>query len=115
MGFGAAILGQSWKKPVAGRAWQPFDPPPQFGIPDWPTREAPITRTTVPVTIGGNSRLRTLGGTKDMNISKKAQMRDVPVGSLETRSVKKDKDRTNKVSIGVRTRESRNRTIFPYC
>ena len=41
---------------------------------------------TVPVTIGGNIRWRTFGGTKDMKISRKAQMIDVPVGSLEAYS-----------------------------
>lgn len=79
LGFGAAMLGQSWKNPVAGRLRQSLAPPPQSGIPDAPMREAPIIRMTVPVTIGGNIRWRTLEGTKDMNISKKAQMRDVPV------------------------------------
>lgn len=72
------MLGQSWKNPLAGRLKQSFEPPPQFGIPDEPTREAPIIRITVPVTIGGNIRWRSLGGTKDMNISRNAQTREVP-------------------------------------
>jgi hypothetical protein len=83
------MSGQSWKNPVAGRLRQALDPPPQFGIPESPTRAAPISRMTVPVTIGGNIRWRTLGGTKDMKISRKAQTRDVPVGSSDTHSATK--------------------------
>ena len=66
-----------------------MDPPPQFGIPDSPTREAPIMRMTVPVTIGGNTRWRTFGGTKDMKISRKAQTMDVPVRLSEAYSTPK--------------------------
>jgi hypothetical protein len=44
---------------------------------------------TVPVTIGGNIRWRTLGDTKDMKISRKAQMRDVPVRLSDAYSVTK--------------------------
>lgn len=32
----------------AGEVWQPLEPPPQFGIPDEPIRDAPIIRMTVP-------------------------------------------------------------------
>ena len=56
LGFGAVISGQSRKNPVSGRLRQSLDPPPQLGIPEAPTREAPIIRMTVPVTIGGNIR-----------------------------------------------------------
>lgn len=51
-GRGAAILGQSWKKPDAGRPEQSFEPPPQFGIPDEPMRDAPIITITVPDVTG---------------------------------------------------------------
>jgi len=47
-GRGAEVVGQSWKIPLVGKSWQPFEPPPQFGMPDEPTREAPIMRMTVP-------------------------------------------------------------------
>lgn len=72
------MSGQSWKKPDAGRLMQSLDPPPQFGIPEDPMREAPIIRMTVPVTMGGKIRCRVRGETKDMNISRKEQMSDVP-------------------------------------
>jgi hypothetical protein len=55
-----------------------LEPPPQFGIPDAPTRDAPIMRITVPVTIGGKMRLRILVGMRDIAISKKEQISEVP-------------------------------------
>ena len=45
---GAPTFGHRDKGPDVGLAWQPFDPPPQFNMPDEPMREAPIIRTTVP-------------------------------------------------------------------
>jgi hypothetical protein len=47
--WGAPTLGHRDKGPDVGLAWQPFDPPPQSNMPDEPTREAPIIRTTVPI------------------------------------------------------------------
>ena len=35
--------------PDVGRPAQSFEPPPQFGIPDDPMRDAPIRRMTVPI------------------------------------------------------------------
>lgn len=77
-GRGALLLGQSWNSPVVGRPWQ-LEPPPQSGMPDEPTSDAPIMRITVPVTIGGKMRCSLRAGTKDMKISRNAQMSDVPV------------------------------------
>jgi len=77
-GLGANIVGHSWKMPLVGRLRQSFEPPPQFGMPDDPIKEAPIIKITVPVTIGGKIRWRTRGGINDMKISKKAQTKDVP-------------------------------------
>lgn len=37
--------------PDVGRPAQSFEPPPQFGIPDDPMRDAPIMRITVPIKI----------------------------------------------------------------
>lgn len=98
------MLGQRAKYPVAGLSKQSFEPPPQLGAPELPMRLAPIIKTTVPVrkhkvkrsfvrdergtqeegeflpvTIGGNIRCRVRGGTKDMKISRKEAMSDVPV------------------------------------
>jgi len=42
------VVGHRESGPLAGRAWQPFDPPPQLGIPDEPMRDAPIMTMTVP-------------------------------------------------------------------
>lgn len=42
------IVGHRESGPLVGRAWQPFDPPPQLGMPDEPMREAPIMMMTVP-------------------------------------------------------------------
>lgn len=42
------VVGQSESGPLAGRAWQPFDPPPQLGMPDEPMSDAPIMTITVP-------------------------------------------------------------------
>jgi hypothetical protein len=47
-GRGARVVGQSIKIPLVGKSWQPLEPPPQFGMPDAPTRDAPIKRMTVP-------------------------------------------------------------------
>lgn len=77
-GLGAEISGQSSKKPLEGLLMQSFEPPPQFAIPELPMRDAPIIRITVPVTIGGNTRCNIRTGTKDMNISRNEQIRDVP-------------------------------------
>ena len=46
------MVGQSWKIPVSGRASQPFEPPPQFNIPDAPMRDMPIITMTVPTPEG---------------------------------------------------------------
>ena len=78
-GLGALIVGQSWYSPDDGLDSQSLLPPPQFAIPLSPIKEAPIRRMTVPVTIGGNIRCSIRTGTKDMNISRKEQMRDVPM------------------------------------
>lgn len=75
------ISGQSWKRPLVGRSMQLFEPPPQSAIPEEPIKEAPIRRITVPVTSGGKTRCRMRTGTKDMNISRKEQIRDVPMFS----------------------------------
>lgn len=72
-------------------------------MPDAPTREAPIIRTTVPkikqllktlntcwnslhqpVTIGGNTRCNNRGGANDMNISRKEQINEVPIYKYTT-------------------------------
>lgn len=58
---------------------QSFEPPPQLGMPEDPTSDAPIMRMTVPVTSGGKSFCRNRGGKKDMKISKKDAMSDVPI------------------------------------
>lgn len=71
-------MGHSSKIPEVGLEEQSLDPPPQFGIPEAPTREAPIIRMTVPVTMGGKIFLRMRGETNDMKISRKEQIRDVP-------------------------------------
>jgi hypothetical protein len=96
------MVGQSSKRPVAGEVLQSLEPPPQFGIPDAPMREAPIMSTTVPnitfalssdgsdddifinipVTIGGNTLCNMRGGTKDIIISKKEQINDVPIRNV---------------------------------
>lgn len=70
--------------PDVGRLAQSFEPPPQLGIPDEPTSDAPIMRMTVPVTRGGKIFCRTRGETKDMKISRKAQMSDVPAGKVSS-------------------------------
>ena len=44
------MVGQSSKIPDVGRLEQSLDPPPQLGIPEDPTREAPIMSMTVPIT-----------------------------------------------------------------
>lgn len=79
MARGALTLGHRAKKPVVGRSLQSFDPPPQSAIPESPTSADPIIRITVPVTRGGNIRLSARGEQKDMNISRKEHMSDVPV------------------------------------
>jgi hypothetical protein len=76
-GLGAKMVGHSSKMPDVAVA-HPLDPPAQLGAPDEPTREAPIRSTTVPVIIGGNRRLRVLGGRKAKNTSNREQMIDVP-------------------------------------
>jgi hypothetical protein len=65
-------------------------------MPELPIREAPISKITVPertisfshnrnesqclpVTMGGKIRCKILGGTNDMEISKKEAMSEVPV------------------------------------
>ena len=58
---------------------QSFDPPPQFAIPELPMSDAPIITITVPVTMGGKIRWRMRTGTKERNISRKEQMREVPI------------------------------------
>ena len=50
-----------------------FDPPPQARSPESPIREAPMRKTTTPVTIGGKIFLSFAGGTKDMPISRREQ------------------------------------------
>ena len=77
-GRGAEVLGQSWKGPDDGRCMQLFDPPPQLAMPDEPVSDAPTITITVPVTMGGKTRFRMRAGMKDINISKKAHMSDVP-------------------------------------
>lgn len=47
-GLGAKMVGQSSKMPDVGRLEQSFEPPPQFGTPEAPIRDAPIIRMTVP-------------------------------------------------------------------
>lgn len=42
------VVGQRESGPLVGRVWQPFDPPPQLGMPDEPMRDAPIMTMTVP-------------------------------------------------------------------
>jgi len=44
--------------------------------------EAPIIRTTVPVTTGGKIRLRVLAGAKDKPMFSKEQSIDVPIEAL---------------------------------
>jgi len=75
---GALILGQSAKNPFSGRSLQSLDPPPQFAIPESPMSDDPIMRITVPVTIGGNILLSARAEQKDMNISRKEHISDVP-------------------------------------
>ena len=58
---------------------QSFEPPPQLGTPEDPIRDAPIIRITVPVTIGGKIFFRIRGETNDMKISRKEQIKDVPI------------------------------------
>ena len=96
-GLGANIVGHSANRPLVGSLAQSFPPPPQLRIPDDPIKEAPIIKMTVPknklckcdsvnsksggqvpVTIGGNIRCNMRGGTKDMKISRKEHIRDVP-------------------------------------
>lgn len=50
-----------------------FDPPPQARSPESPMREAPIRKTTTPVTMGGKIFLSLAAGTKDMPISSREQ------------------------------------------
>lgn len=76
-GRGALFEGQYMYEPEVGRPSQ-LEPPPQLGMPEEPMRDAPMRRMTVPVTMGGKMRLRVRGGTKDMNISRKEHMREVP-------------------------------------
>lgn len=42
------MVGHNSKIPLVGLVWQSLLPPPQLGIPDDPTRLAPINTTTVP-------------------------------------------------------------------
>ena len=74
------IVGQSWKMPEVGRLEQSFEPPPQFGIPDEPTSDAPIMTMTVPVTMGGKIRLRVFAGANESRISRNEQISEVPGG-----------------------------------
>lgn len=80
MGEAAAprCRGKVEKKPELGLLEQAFEPPPQLGMPELPTREAPISKITVPVTMGGKTRCKILGGTNDMEISKKEAISEVP-------------------------------------
>lgn len=63
-------------------------------------------RMTVPVTIGGNIRWRTLGDTKDMKISRKAQIREVPAGLSKTEGRENKKLGTEDISVSIGTGES---------
>jgi hypothetical protein len=74
----AKIVGHKANMPVSGLEAQSFDPPPQFGIPEDPMSDAPIKRMTVPVTIGGKIFLRIRGGMKDIPISRKEHIKEVP-------------------------------------
>ena len=82
-GRGADILGQSSKNPLLGREAQSLEPPPQFGIPESPMREAPMRRTTVPVTMGGKIRRSMRTGTKARNISRNEHIKDVPAPPVQ--------------------------------
>jgi hypothetical protein len=77
-GLGAKIVGQRANMPVVGLVAQLLLPPPQSRMPEDPIREAPIIKTTVPVTMGGNIRCKMRGGIKDMKISRKEHIMDVP-------------------------------------
>jgi hypothetical protein len=51
-GLGAKMVGQSRNIPLVGKVSQEFEPPPQFGTPEDPMRDAPIIKITVPVQMG---------------------------------------------------------------
>jgi len=46
------MVGQSRNIPLVGKVSQEFEPPPQFGTPEDPMRDAPIIKITVPVQMG---------------------------------------------------------------
>lgn len=76
--FWPYIVGHKAKIPDVGRVLQAVDPPPQAKNPELPISVAPINRITVPVTIGGKRRFKTLGGTKAKPISRSEANAEVP-------------------------------------
>ena len=107
-GLGANIVGQSANMPVSGLPAQSLDPPPQFLMPESPMRDAPIRRMTVPVTIGGKMRCSLRAGMKDIAISRREQMREVPtkrsVRTSKPQRVAKDLPRTFPYASGHASR-----------
>jgi hypothetical protein len=47
-GLGAKVVGQSANIPVVGLVAHKLPPPPQLGMPEDPTKDAPIIKMTVP-------------------------------------------------------------------
>lgn len=83
---------------------QLFEPPPQLAIPELPIREAPIINITVPVTRGGKMRLRAFGEQNDKKISRKEQIRDVPIVQISWMHMSPSEIvRTEDLSIGIGT------------
>lgn len=72
------MLGQSRKKPSSGSSEQRPLPPAQFLKPV-STRWTPMRMTVGPVTMGGKILCSVFGGRKEIKISVKAQMAQVPI------------------------------------